>query len=63
MDNLIQTIIDSLNNIRELPISDSEKLAHTKGTLKFADILLDKEELEDAKDKWYSLLHSSWYDI
>ena len=50
MDNLIEVVIDSLNNVKELPISDREKLEHFKGILKFAEILLDKEELEDAKD-------------
>ena len=47
MDNLIQRIIDSLNNIKELPISDEEKKAHCMGILRFSEILLEGKEIED----------------
>ena len=40
MNEVIDKILDSIKQVRELDISDDEKLEHIKGILKFAEILL-----------------------
>jgi len=47
MDNVIDTVIDSLNNIKELAISDKEKAAHLKGIIAFTEILVDRALNDD----------------
>ncbi len=44
MNDNIDLIIKSLENIKALPISDSAKAVHVKATLDFAKILLDKQD-------------------
>jgi len=43
MNKLIDIIIDTLQNIKKLNISDSEKLAHLTGALAIVDLLIEKE--------------------
>ena len=44
MNKVIDSIVESIANVRALDISDDEKLAHIKGILKFAEILLEENK-------------------
>ena len=41
MDEVIDRLLDSIKSVRELNISDDEKLEHIKGICRYAQILLE----------------------